>query len=143
MADRSIAMPVIAGIAVGVAFIFLVSWSFMGKFLQMNDAVSGEHATVILMPSSASCGPCLDNFEPQNVTVVIGVNNTVTWSNQDIFPALTEADNDSDPLFYEVTKGAVVIPTGGSFNFTFNNPGEFGYHGRPWQHGTIVVHQFG
>jgi plastocyanin len=138
MADKSAAMPVIAGILVGVALIILFS-VFSGKSLQMNDAATGNSTTIILMPSSASCGPCLDNFEPQNVTVVIGVNNTVRWSNQDVFPAMIEADNDSDPLFYAVTKGVVVIPIGGSFDFTFNEVGEFDYHGKPWQHGTVTV----
>lgn len=94
------------------------------------------------------------NFEPRVITVVLGVNNTVQWVNSDFGLTFIEADNESDPAFYAVTEIKQdarltdvslpnVLKTGESFEYTFTTPGEFGYHGKPWQRGTVVVLDLG
>jgi hypothetical protein len=132
---------VIIGLAVGIGLVTLFSVYFAGDFTKFNERVTSAQIPIILMPSSAACGPCLDNFQPQTVKVVIGVNNTVRWVNNDIFPAMIEADNKNDPLFYTLTEDFKLIKVGESFEFTFTKPGEFGYHGKPWQRGSVIVLQ--
>lgn len=105
-----------------------------------------------------------ETFVPQVITVVVGVNNTVRWTNQDSVTAFIEADNDRmDPAFFKATTlpesvvtsadgqmtsatsdiGNLQLPNvlqpGESFEYTFTIPGEYGYHGKPWQRGTVIV----
>ena len=60
-------------------------------------------------------------FNPVNITVVIGVNNTETWTNQQSGVPHTVTSNDG-------TWGSGTLSTGGTFTHTFLTPGTFGYH---------------
>lgn len=100
-----------------------------------NDAVS-----VIVIPAdSGLLSSPLKSFEPRMIKVVIGTNNTVRWVNQDFDFTLIAADNASDPGFYNATKNFVLLGPNETFEYTFTKAGEFGYHGRPWQRGTVIV----
>jgi plastocyanin len=94
---------------------------------------------VVVIPEGASSQSPTKNFEPSIIRVVIGSNSTVRWINQDSVPALIGADNESDPAFYNATKDYVFIGSNKTFEYTFTKAGEFGYHGRPWQRGTVIV----
>jgi plastocyanin len=117
-----------------------------------SDGCCGEIATIALVtiPEGASDSQSGKTFEPQTITVVIGVNNTVRWINQDTSMYFIEADNDRyDPAFYHATE----IPSSNSkaeatdnvlmpneyFEYTFTKPGEYGYHSKPWMRGTVIV----
>lgn len=77
-------------------------------------------------------------FAPDNVTVVMGINNTVTWTN-------------NDANIHTVT--STTIPTGvapftsgylnqgQSFTYTFTKPGVYEYHCtiHPWMVGFVIV----
>lgn len=134
--NNHIIVPTAIGLIVGIAFIFLFAMVF-------NEQVTGlpaKRVSVITIPKDASLyqDPA-EAFEPQEIKVVIGVNNTVRWVNQDLAPARIEADDDSDPNFRDATRNNTLIPPEGFFEYTFTNPGEFGYHGQPWQRGVVIV----
>lgn len=79
-------------------------------------------------------------YRPQTVTVAVGLNSTVVWTNHDRVPHYLEADDPvSDPGFAEAIEGAMPIAPGESFSYTFTKPGTYGYHGKPWMRGTVVV----
>jgi len=137
--DSSLKIPVIAGLAIGIGLIALFSFYFIGEYTRFSQRATSDQISVVLLPSAVSCGGCQENFEPQTMTAVLGVNNTVRWVNHDIFPAMIEADDDNNPLFYTMTNDFVIIKPGKSFEFTFTKVGEYGYHGKPWQHGIIIV----
>jgi plastocyanin len=73
------------------------------------------------------------NYYPENVTVVIGVNNTVTWV--------------SHSLAYDTVTGVNGTPASGSiapgqtFSYTFTSPGTYPYRCvyHPWMTGTVKV----
>ena len=94
---------------------------------------------VIIPPDSEDQTSGL-NFTPQNATVVIGINNTVHWINKALIQNTIDADNHHDMLFYKILHENSLAPNE-SFNFTFTNPGVFGYHveSHPWLHGWITV----
>jgi plastocyanin len=125
-------LPVGIGLAVGVVLIVIVSLIFDGQSIPLGNKFS-----LVVIPNNATGTE--SSFEPKIIKVVIDVNNTVRWVNQDTVPAMIEADNDSDPDFYNVTKGFVFIMPNKTFEYTFTKVGEFGYHGKPWQHGTVIV----
>jgi plastocyanin len=72
-------------------------------------------------------------YSPDPVTVVIGVNNTVTWVNNDSAPHTVTANDGS-------FDSGNMAPTA-TFTFTFTTPGTYQYHCiyHPWMVATIIV----
>ena len=72
-------------------------------------------------------------YSPPGVTVVIGVNNTVVWTNDDSMEHTVTAN---DGLF-----NSGLLQPGQSFTYTFSTPGTYTYYCvlHPWMKGTVVV----
>lgn len=73
-------------------------------------------------------------FNPDKITIVIGKNNTVYWTNND--PSIHTATSDGAGVF-----DTGNVNQGASAQFTFTTPGTYTYHCtyHPWMQGTIVV----
>jgi plastocyanin len=73
-------------------------------------------------------------FTPSTVTVKTGT--VITWVNQDAAPHAIVSDTGSLVAF-----SSDSLPTGASYNVTFNTPGTYTYHCsiHPSMTGTIVV----
>jgi plastocyanin len=82
----------------------------------------------------------LYGFNPLTVTVVIGVNNTVFWTNADAAPHTVTSDTGDSVSFDSGTSGS-LITQGGTFQFTFTTPGTYAYHCtfHSWMHGKVIV----
>jgi plastocyanin len=97
--------------------------------------------SVVVIPEGSSMPDLKRNFEPQ--TMVVGLNNTVVWINQDVVAhSVISNDGYVDDLgnqFDSMSEG-LIIP-GQSFQFTFTRPGIYEYHSEPhpWMHGKVVV----
>lgn len=108
-------------------------------FLYGINANETNYTTILIPPGSEN--PSSKNtYSPDMATVVLGVNNTVRWVSQ------AEAANTIVPDMPLIQNGKSfgsdgVIKPGGSYQFTFTEPGTFAYHGEPhpWQKGTIIV----
>jgi len=77
-------------------------------------------------------------FSPDSITLVIGVNSTVTWTNNDSAVHTVTSNNQ--------TAGAAVFDSsflnaGQTFQFTFTTPGTYLYHCNlhAWMTGTVKV----
>jgi plastocyanin len=75
-----------------------------------------------------------NGYYPANIRVVIGVNNTVTWVNQDDSPHTVTA---KDGKAFD--SGA--LNPGGIWTYTFTQPGTYAYicSYHPWMQGTVTV----
>jgi plastocyanin len=73
-------------------------------------------------------------YAPLVVTVVIGKNNTVQWTNNDV--SIHTATSDTAGAF-----DSGNIAAGASAQFTFTAPGTYNYHCvyHAWMLGTIIV----
>jgi plastocyanin len=93
--------------------------------------VNPNSAVVIIQPG-ASVNASL-GFEPTMITVVIGVNNTVIWKNED---SDWHDVHSETGLFY-----SGIIQPGASWTYTFTSPGIYPYvcDPHPWMTGTIIV----
>jgi plastocyanin len=95
--------------------------------------------TTILIPPGSENPSSNKTYSPDVATVVLGVNNTVTWVNQ----AKTAHSFAPDMPLQQDGKsfGSDMLRPGGSYQFIFAEPGIFAYHGEPhpWQRGTIIV----
>jgi plastocyanin len=85
---------------------------------------------VSIIPGAASYAT---GYDPDNITVVIGVNNTVIWTNNDNEPhTVTAADGSFD---------SGNMNPGATFTYTFTRPGIYTYicTYHPWMHGYVTV----
>lgn len=96
--------------------------------------------TTILIPPGSEDQSSNKTYSPDVTTVVLGVNNTVTWVNQ------ADVGNEITPDMPLTQNGQPfasdgIIKPGESYEFTFTEPGTFTYHTEPhpWMKGTIIV----
>lgn len=89
--------------------------------------------TRVDIAQGAGANASIRGFTPNTITVVIGVNNTVLWTNSDVAPHTVTANDGSF--------GSGYLAQGESFMWTFTNPGVYKYHCliHPWMVGTIIV----
>jgi plastocyanin len=139
-------VPVAIGLAVGIASIALFSLFFIQQTpepswetftIHVNDDI-----TLVTISEGSSLASSGKTFEPQVIKVVIGVNNTVRWINQDSVAHWIEPDDDKDPGFIAATNPSdpvSFIQPNEYLEYTFTKAGEYGYHGKPWMRGTIIV----
>jgi plastocyanin len=104
-------------------------FAITGAVIATSNYQAGVNASHILIQET----PVSWQYSPQNIEVVIGVNNTVVWTSHSFtYDTVTSGTG----LF---SSGA--ISPGGSFSFTFTEPGVYDYYCQYhlWMHGTIVV----
>ncbi|MBI1829501.1 MAG: hypothetical protein HY222_04835 [Thaumarchaeota archaeon] len=96
---------------------------------------------VVIMPPGFDDPRSGKTFEPSLIKVVIGINNTVRWTNK----ALTADTIISDGFkesnsFGEIFGGSTLMP-GNTYEFTFTKGGTYGYHGQSnsWNKGKVMV----
>lgn len=72
-------------------------------------------------------------YTPNGITVKLGVNNTVTWTNNDASPHTVNAN---DGTFVSDN-----MAPGQTYTFTFTKAGVYSYHCmyHPWMTGTVTV----
>lgn len=139
----TINMPVIVGLAACIALVVVFSLSSTSP----DHGSKAISIVVILEGASLESNPSF--LEPDVIKVKIGVNNTVRWVSQDTVPhGLTSDSGYVDPLTgialdtmrSSEVGGGFLMPRG-SYEFTFREAGEFGYHGEPhpWMQGTVIV----
>jgi plastocyanin len=147
---EGIVVPVTAGLAVGVALILLFSIFFhqlqtLGVPPWKTFTIHVGNVTLVTIPEGASLASSDKTFEPQIVKVVIGINNTVRWVNEDNTFHRIEPDDYKDPGFVAVTTppddDANLIPPGEYIEYTFTKAGEYRYHGQPHLRGSVIVHE--
>ncbi len=87
----------------------------------------------------------LYGYDPLTITVVIGVNNTVVWTNKDVTFHTATSTSGPDSFDSGCLDGTgASCPTGGgssTFQFTFTKVGTYNYHCNyhPYMQGTIIV----
>jgi plastocyanin len=134
-------IPILLGyfLVSGMATSSAYSCDFSCSTTTTTTASSGPSSVVpISIPNGAGNPSNPPGYAPDVVTVVIGVNNTVVWSNDDTAAHTVTSDNN--------TGGAPVFDSGNmnggqAYNYTFTTPGTYPYHCsyHSWMSGTIVV----
>jgi plastocyanin len=96
-----------------------------------STATSPQTAEVEIEAGAAY--PNSTGYSPATITVVIGVNNTVKWTNNDIAPhTVTATDHSFD---------SGNMNQGDSWSYTFTQPGIYTYFCtyHPWMKATVIV----
>lgn len=102
------------------------------------SASTAESGVTVIIPNGVGSNQSI-NFEPAKITVVVGVNNTVRWVEDDPVPhtvtstSVPEGANSFDSA--NMDKGA-------TFSVTLTTPGTYQYdctYHPGWMKGTIIV----
>jgi len=98
-----------------------------------QGASSPKISAVSIVQGSGANASIAQSYSPDPVTVVIGVNNTVTWTNNDSAPHTVTANDGS-------FDSGNMAPSA-TFTFTFTTPGTYHYHCiyHPWMVATVIV----
>jgi len=118
--------------ALSIALIAAVALLTAGFLFYGNLTPTTPNEVVVIIANGASENASL-GFEPSNITIVIGVNNTVVWKNEDSDAHTATSDT---PEF-----DSGMIPPGGIFTHTFLRAGTYPYHcdPHPWMTGVVIV----
>ncbi len=110
-------------------FLLLV---FPSGFVQAKEGL-------VVIPVGSGTNQSSAGYSPSAITVVIGVNNTVIWLNNDTAPHTVTPS--TEPASGNWSVGSGNLDPGKSYQFTFTVPGKYtygcAYHS--WMHGTVVV----
>jgi plastocyanin len=108
--------------------------------------VSAAPSTVVVsMPSGAGAPAGAPGYNPDTITVVIGVNNTVMWTNNDTVAGkgtshtVTPKTQPTGGNWPSTGSGNMLVNA--SYSFTFTMPGTYTYYCayHSWMTGTVVV----
>ncbi len=123
---------IIVGALIGLAisFVYLPTLS--------SVPMSPQQAIVVIPAGASSQSSTSGFFVPSNITVVLGVNNTVGWRNLD--PAIHSAHSDAG-LWFSGNIPAAQGTTIYTNYYTFTQSGSNPYHCNQhvWMFGLIVV----
>ncbi|MBI3116459.1 MAG: cupredoxin domain-containing protein [Thaumarchaeota archaeon] len=96
-------------------------------------ATSTTSGVVVSIIKGSGIDQSSPGYSPAAINVVIGVNSTITWSNDDTSPhTVTDRNGAFD---------SANMNTGATFTFTFTTAGTYDYYCvyHPWMKGTVVV----
>jgi len=125
---KSFRKLVVVGIAaLGVAAAIALSLMFYSSLAPPTPS-----EVFVIIPNGAGENLHL-GFEPPKITIVIGVNNTVVWKNED---SDWHTAHSNIPEF-----NSGLIQPGASFTHTFLRAGVYPYHcdPHPWMTGVVTV----
>jgi len=131
-----------ARVFIGFLLILSVGVVFTGIIIAPSaSSVKGPPPNVFLVILNGSGNPTgaanQITYSPQNITVVIGKNATVQWTNDDITDH-TVTSRSGDPTSFN---SGTIAPKG-TYEYTFTTPGVYNYYCTfhpGWMHGTITV----
>ena len=115
---------------------FLIVPAFGAPEVQQTATSSAGSIVYIIAP--AGSGSSLANFSPANVTLVIGVNNTIVLKNEDLADH-TLTSNPGDSFSFDTGD---ISGLSSSAPIVFTTPGVYPYHCTfhpSSMHGTITV----
>jgi plastocyanin len=136
----AVIIPILVGYFLVTGLGSNVSYTFPGGATSTTATTStgAGSAVVISLPSGSGSPSGAPGFAPDKVTVVIGVNSTVTWTNNDNAAHTVTSTNltSGTPSFDSGNMAA-----GQSFTYNFTQPGTYGYkcNYHAWMTGSVVV----
>ena len=122
---------------IGIAVVVVIIVVGLAYFFLYNPGPTITTVTVV-MPNGVAANQNL-NFQPSTITVVIGVNNTVVWTNQDTTDH-TVVNATASPTAFG--SASALIAAGKTSSYTFTVPGTYNYFCSlhpTWMKGTVIV----
>ncbi|MGH9876522.1 MAG: cupredoxin domain-containing protein [Nitrososphaerales archaeon] len=134
-----IIVALVAGVSVAVLVGIVINTTIPRNTFAL-DVVHPPKSVTVTIPAGASLPDGNATFNPKEATVVLGVNNTVVWVNENINPERLIGEDENMPGGFGKMK-SLIEPNGGTFAFTFTEEGMYNYFSdiHPWLRGTVTV----
>jgi nitrite reductase (NO-forming) len=119
--------------SVGAVGIFKVGASTQSSTSTTLATTTAAGSVNVRINPGSGVNTTTNYYSPSTITVVIGVNSTVVWTNADTMEhTVTATDKSFD---------SGLIEPGQSFTWTFTSPGTYTYFCaiHPWMKGTVIV----
>ncbi len=134
----------VASSASGLAYYQYVVLPSVGQGAAVPEFILHPPQNITVRMVQGSYNPTHpENYVPKDAKVVLGVNNTVLWVNEEEIPhTVTSVPNAPDSRFEEKAATANYMRLKETFTFTFTKPGVYTYYCTPhagWMRGTITV----
>lgn len=119
---------------IGYLVVLAPSTSSIAQPTSPNQTVPQSSMTIpVSIDPGAATNVSAPGYTPTDLTIIIGINNTVRWTNNDVMPhTVTARDGRFD---------SGNMNPGATYVYTFSKPGMYEYtctyHG--WMHGTVNV----
>jgi plastocyanin len=151
---RAVSKALTAVAVVGLIFVLVVAYIYVSP---QTSAASSTSTTISasLITTTSSAAPsgsdvvnvviqygdgysdgAVSQFNPQVIVVVIGINNTVVWTNEDfsVHNIITTSAPTTGPASGDLAQGQW-------YSFTFTTPGTYSYYCsyHPWMNGEVIV----
>jgi plastocyanin len=123
------------GLLVLAVLALIVGTIFFGAFVgEKSLSDSNSAVTILIVPGANKPSNPAGHFDPETITVVIGINNTVTWVNQDY--SIHTVTSRSAGIF-----DSGLLNYGDKWSYTFLAPGNFSYFCliHPYMIGNVIV----
>lgn len=139
---RSKKVPIIAAIATGIALAvatgIIINTTFPRNTFA-SDILHPPQSVTVVIPADASISDANPTFSPKEITVVLGLNNTVVWINHSNSPERVIGEDVNAPGDFGKIRS--LIAPGGTWAFTFTEEGTYNYLSdiHPWLKGTVIV----
>lgn len=127
-------------VSVGAASLIMLS-----GLLGAMPLASAQSTVIVTIPPGSGLPAGAPGYAPDTVTVMIGVNNTVEWMNNDTVSgkgtAHTVTVNSQPTGGNWPVAGSGNMPVNTTYSFTFTVPGTYTYYCtyHSWMTGTVVV----
>lgn len=135
------------GSAIAVILAVILITVSAGIFYQLTtpNPIQGPYVVYVYIPDGAGVNSSL-SYTPRTTTIVVGINNTVTWVDQDASKnqvhtvTFSQVPPGVDPSQLNSLQSP-GLADGFQFIRTFNSPGTYVYHCyyHSWMTGTIIV----
>jgi plastocyanin len=104
------------------------------KTTTTTTTITNSGPFVVILPGSGA-NKSSKGFYPSSITIVLGVNNTVTWINEDTVPHTVSSLSSTEPF------NSGNLAPGQTYSFTFTIAGTYSYTDidHPWETGTVTV----
>jgi len=116
--------------------VFLICLLFMLTAFPVNPV---QAKNIVSIPPGSGTNQSSPGYSPSTITVVVGVNNTVIWLNNDTVPHTVTPSTLPAGGNWSVGSGNLAVAQ--TYQFTFTVPGRYtyvcAYHS--WMHGTVIV----
>lgn len=109
------------------------NWSYPTDCKYVHGPFTTGVEGLVMIEKNASNPLSGKSYFPENSTVVIGWNNTVSWINQDVTPSSVTSN-------WNLFDSGTILP-GANWQHDFECAGNYGYHSdpHPWMKGWIRV----
>ncbi len=136
----TVAIVLIIVVVVAIAGYYVLSG--MGSGQNSNSNSTSPVQSIVKVVSGTGSSSAL-NFSPASMTVVVGVNNTITWENSDSVAHTVTFTSAPSGVSASALTDPNNLAAGGTYTVTLTTPGTYQYHCtiHSWMTATITVLQ--